>query len=309
MPTILPNGLPGPLVPPCFEHQTLSDLLDAAHLSWLYYAAPGEVYGGIWVAPNSINHICAPLKFGKKLLCTGSDWGKIVYNPPQVLTDIQNCKLSNVSWVTPAGAYSDHAVANNGSGPAWVASIVNAVLTQPTCSNGETYWQNTAILITWDDWGGWYDHVPPLPNNTAFCTSYCYGFRVPLLVVSSYTPAGYVDNNVHDFGSILRFVETNFDLGLIGSGTYADAYADNLGEFFTGSQAPWAWIAAPKASFSDLATRTTIRSRRFFCDLTEKAFNHAARRDEFVSALQRQPPRRLISSSSPSASASARMCN
>jgi phospholipase C len=59
-----------------------------------------------------------------------------------------------------------------------------------------------------------------------------YGFRVPLLVVSAYTPAGYVDNGVHDFGSILRLVEANFGLGLIGPGTYADAYADDLAPFF-----------------------------------------------------------------------------
>ena len=249
--TLLPTGQSGGKVYPCFEHQTLSDLLDAANLSWRYYAASGQYKGGIWVAPNSINHICGPLKFGKKILCAGSDWGKIVLNSPQVLTDIQNCDLPNVSWVTPAGAYSDHADVNNGTGPAWVASIVNAVLTQPTCAGGETYWQNTAVIVTWDDWGGWYDHVPPVPNNTGWCTQYCYGFRVPLLVLSAYTPAGYVDNNVHDFGSILRFVENNFDLGLIGPGTYADAYSDDLSEFFTGSQTPWAWIAAPKARFTD----------------------------------------------------------
>ena len=93
----------------------------------------------------------------------------------------------------------------------------------------------------------------PLPSQItpAWCTSYCYGFRVPLLVLSAYTPAGYVDNNTHDFGSILKFVEKNFDLGLIGSGTYADAYADDLSAFFTSSQSPWAWIAAPKAKFTD----------------------------------------------------------
>jgi phospholipase C len=59
-----------------------------------------------------------------------------------------------------------------------------------------------------------------------------YGFRVPLLVVSAYTPSAYVSVNDHDFGSLLRFVETNFGLGLIGPGTWADSYADDLMEFF-----------------------------------------------------------------------------
>jgi phospholipase C len=60
----------------------------------------------------------------------------------------------------------------------------------------------------------------------------CYGFRVPLLVISAQTPAGYVDNNVHDFGSIMHFVENNYSLGLIGPGTWADSYADDLSGFF-----------------------------------------------------------------------------
>jgi phospholipase C len=71
--------------------------------------------------------------------------------------------------------------------------------------------KNTAIFITWDDWGGWYDHVPPsiLPQPQG---DYQYGFRVPLLVVSAYTPRNYVDNARHDFGSILRFIEHNFGI-------------------------------------------------------------------------------------------------
>jgi len=96
------------------------------------------------------------------------------------------------------------------------------------------YWQNTAILITWDDWGGWYDHVPPpqIGQSNGWGQSYVYGFRVPLIVVSAYTPSGYVSNTNHDFGSLLRFAETSFGLGLIGPGIWADSYADDLMEFF-----------------------------------------------------------------------------
>ena len=102
------------------------------------------------------------------------------------------------------------------------------------------YWQNTAIFITWDDWGGWYEHVPPyaIGQQNGWGVSYVYGFRVPLLVVSAYTPAGYVDNLNYDFGSILRFIETVFGpagspLGPIGPGDYADAYANDMHTFFT----------------------------------------------------------------------------
>jgi phospholipase C len=233
---------------PCLDHPTLTDLMEAAvpAISWRYYAASA---GSIWTAPNAIEHICVPNSTHTK--CTGTAWtnGSVVSrNPGKVLTDISKCKLQAMSWVTPTGPESDHAGGNTGLGPAWVASIVNAVGTQPDCAHGENYWNDTAIIITWDDWGGWFDHVAPFATNTQptdapmWGDGYTYGFRVPMLVVSAYTPAGYVDNETDDFGSILYFVEQNFGLGFINgtdSGTYG-RYADyaaqsrgDLSEFFS----------------------------------------------------------------------------
>jgi phospholipase C len=129
-----------------------------------------------------------------------------------------------VSWVIPTGQNSDHANINNGGGPSWVASIVNAIGTS-TCTNadGSSYWNSTAIFIAWDDWGGWYDHEPP-----TFLASpqggYQYGFRVPMIVVSAFTRAGLINNNRHDFGSIIRFVEQNFGIPE-GALTFADSRA------------------------------------------------------------------------------------
>jgi len=162
-----------------------------------------------------------------------------------VLTDIGNCALRNVSWVVPTGQNSDHAGYNSTGGPAWVASIVNAV-GQSTCKNsdGSTYWNSTAILILWDDWGGWYDHEPPTilaqPQG-----DYQYGFRVPLMFVSAYTPAGYIDNSRHDFGSMIRFVESNFGItpGIL---TFADARAsDSLSGFFNLNSTPRPFVSIP----------------------------------------------------------------
>ena len=232
---------------PCFEHNTMADLLDAAHLSWRYYGASPT---GIWSAPNAIAHICGAQTRGTTVVCAGPAWtdGSIVANnPAQVLSDVQNCALAAVSWVTPTAAASDHARTTDGTGPAWVASIVNAIGEQPTCANGDNYWKDTAILVTWDDWGGWYDHVPPFAlraapgSPPAWGNGYVYGFRVPLLAVSAFTPKGKVDNHIHDFGSILSFIEHNFGLGFIGNGAtpysnYADFQAaarhDTLSEFF-----------------------------------------------------------------------------
>lgn len=211
---------------PCFDHGTLVDLLEGAGLTWRYYAASST---RILTAPNAISTLCNAEVVKGQLTCTGSAWANVIVNPTKVLTDIKNCNLANVSWVTPAGQYSDHPRNNTGGGPSWVASIVNAI-GNSTCG----YWHNTAILITWDDWGGWYDHVPPylIGQSNGWGQSYVYGFRVPLLVVSAYTPAGYVSNSNHDFGSFLKFAETNFNMGLIGPGFYADSYADDMMEFF-----------------------------------------------------------------------------
>ena len=228
---------------PCFEHQTLADLLDAGAISWKYYT-PGR--GSIWTAPNAIQHICVPsAPSGGQ--CTGTDWtNDVVISSKQVLTDISNCKLAAVSWVIPSGQNSDHPQTTTGGGPAWVASIVNAIGNNAKCKNGEVYWNNTAILITWDDWGGWYDHEPPTilaqPQG-----DYQYGFRVPLMVVSAYTSAAYVDNNRYDFGSILRFIEQNFGIQQ-GALNFADARTTtNLTGFFNLNLPPrvFTTISAP----------------------------------------------------------------
>jgi phospholipase C len=126
-----------------------------------------------------------------------------------------------------------------------VAGIVNAIGNNTTCdvTNGKTgYWYDTAIIVTWDDWGGWYDHVPPptLPTGApAEAGSFEYGFRVPMVVVSAYTPTGTISNVTNDFGSILKFVEDVFGRLVPLDPTYADAFAGNyLQEFFNFSKAP-----------------------------------------------------------------------
>jgi phospholipase C len=226
---------------PCLDHTTLADLLEDIIVSWHYYN-PG--FDSIVTAPNAIDHICVPSEPSGGV-CTGSEFVDNVITPPsKVLTDIGNCDLAGMVWVTPAGKNSDHANSNDGGGPAWVASIVNAIGNQPKCKDGETYWDNTAILITWDDWGGWYDHEPPtiLSGSQG---DFQYGFRVPFLVVSAYTNAGYVDNIRMDFGTILRFVEQNWGITM-GSLGFADARATtDMTEFFNLKQVPRVFVTVP----------------------------------------------------------------
>jgi phospholipase C len=230
-----PAGSEATTMYPCFEHPTLTDLLNNANISWRYYA---PLAGSIWTAPNAIQHMCGPnMPPPNGTSCTASDWTNNVVlattqNPVPVLNDIANNQLATVSWVIPDGTESDHALSNDGSGPSYVASIVNAI-------GNSSYWSNTAIILTWDDWGGWYDHVAPTIIN-----SYEYGFRVPMVVISPYAKPAYISHVTHDFGSILHFVESNFNLPSLG---YADAAADNLSDCFNYSQTPIAFqtINAP----------------------------------------------------------------
>lgn len=229
-----PSGNEHPAYP-CYEHPTLTDQLDSKGISWRYYAPSA---GSIWTAPNAIQHMCVPdLPPPNGTQCTGADWTNnvvIQQGGNQILTDIANGQLATVSWVIPNGGASDHSGINTGAGPSWVASIVNSI-------GNSQYWANTAIIITWDDWGGWYDHVPP----PSIINSYEYGFRVPLIVVSPYAKTQYISHQVYDFGSILKFIETEFALQPVSTG-YADAMATNdLSDCFDFNQSPLTFQPVP----------------------------------------------------------------
>jgi phospholipase C len=237
---------PWNMIYPCLEHLTLADVLGRHKVSWRYYT-PGA--GSLWSAPDAIRHICEP----NAGACVGSLWRSDVdLKPIDVLSDAAACKLRGVSWVIPSAQFSDHAMVNVGGGPAWVADVVNAI-GNSSCRNvdGSTYWDSTAIVITWDDWGGWYDHEPPtfLPAPQG---GYQYGFRVPMVFVSAYTSAGYISNERLDFGSIARFIERNFGIRA-GALTFADARAKgDLASFYNFSLAARTFTTIPAPAFTSL---------------------------------------------------------
>jgi phospholipase C len=196
---------------PCYDRETLMDLLAAKGLSWRYYE--WKTGAGLWNAPDAIKHLQEGSQFSTE----------VVAPPSKVIADISNNDLASVVWVTPTAKASDHADITDGSGPSWVASVVNAV--------GESsYWNSTAIFVTWDDWDGWYDHVAPTVYN-----SYELGFRVPAIVISPYTPKGYVSHVQHEFASILKFAESTFGLPSLGT---TDVRADNFSDCFNFKRAP-----------------------------------------------------------------------
>ena len=238
-----------PPIYPCFEHPTLTDLLDTKDVSWRYYV---NSVGFIWTAPDAIEHICQPQTINGQLTCTGPDWIKDVTIPSrQVLQDIANGQLPQVSWIMPDGDSSDHPGISTGTGPSWVASIVNAI-------GNSQYWENTAIIITWDDWGGWYDHVAPkvINDGVSWGSGYVYGFRVPLIVVSPYAKAAYISHTTHDFGSILKFIETTFNLPSLG---YADASATTFRIVSPSPKRPSPSRQFPRPSMQPTSSTTRVR--------------------------------------------------
>ena len=202
---------------PCLKYRTLRDLLDAGGLSWRYYAPEvGKSFGGdLWNAFDAIEAVR-----------DGPQWGKnVVWPETAIFTDIANGSLPAVSWVIPDFQNSDHPGDSSDTGPSWVAQLVNAV-------GKSSAWNSTAILVVWDDWGGWYDHVAP-PGPRSFGG---LGFRVPFIIVSPYAKRGYVTHAQYEFGSIIRFVEDNRSLPRLG--TTDVRAADFVNDVFDFSQPP-----------------------------------------------------------------------
>jgi phospholipase C len=200
----------GPPIVACFENPTIASEADAAGVSWRFYAGAIGSDGGLWSSYQADQKIYS-----------GPDWSADVINPPsQFLTDIGNGELADVTWITPTAETSDHPGANSAQGPAWVASVVDAI--------GESsFWNSTAIFIMWDDWGGMFDPVKPVYEDYDGL-----GFRVPLIVVSPYAKQGSVTHVQYETASVLRFIEDNFGLmQLAKSDARANDPANDAGVF------------------------------------------------------------------------------
>lgn len=234
-----PNPGPDPCFPlnddPSSAYPTIADLLDQAGVTWRYYVQPeynkkGNHVDSYWL--NAFDSV--------KAIRYGPDWTKDISMPDtNVLKDIGSGGLQQVSWVMPHGGASDHAGGGSGfCGPNWVAAIVNAIGKSP-------YWNNTAIIIMWDEWGGWYDHVVPRQYADPRTGAYeGLGYRVPLIVVSPYAKAHYISHKPHEIASTLRYIEQTFGLPFLGAGsgyTYADQRADAFDGVFDYSQKPIAF--------------------------------------------------------------------
>jgi phospholipase C len=194
-PILVPSCVPapdgsGPYRPsPVQWEPTIMDRFDAAGLSW-------QIDAGF--SPKSM--------FGTRAICPF--FAECLYGPQsghvrfasQVITDGKNGTLPNLSLVMPCCGQSEHNGESMTAGDNWIGQVLSAIMQGPQ-------WGSTAVFITWDDCGCFYDHVPPPPG---------LGIRVPMVIVSPYAKQGYTDSNVASFDSMLAFIEHTFNLAPLG---------------------------------------------------------------------------------------------
>lgn len=197
---------------PCFDFKTLPDELEAAGVSWKFYAAgPGQP-GYIYSTLDAIKHIR-----------NSSLWTRHVVPIFQFISDAQNGNLPALSWLMPNLAADEHPLSSVCVGENWTVDEINAIMQGPQ-------WGSSAIFVTYDESGDFYDHVPP-PKVDPFGL----GMRVPLLIISPFAKKGYVSHTTYTMGSILRFVEARFNLQPL---TDRDGLANDVFDSFDFGQQP-----------------------------------------------------------------------
>lgn len=186
-------------VTPCFDFKVLPDSLTDAGISWRYYGN-----SGFYSALLAIRHI----RFSEH-------WGTDVVRENRFLEDIKNERLREVSWVLPGVGFDEHPGLHHSvcKGENWTVRHLNALMRSK-------YWKNSVVFLTWDDFGGFYDHVAP-PHLDVMGL----GPRVPLLMISPWAREGFVDSTTYEFSSVLKFIETLFGLEHL---TQRDAQADDM---------------------------------------------------------------------------------
>ena len=197
-----PNGQS---VPSLYAWTDLTWLMNRQHVSWKYYVAPGTEPD----CEDSTEQTCV-----QKQQNAGTPG---IWNPLPFFTDVaqdhqlgniqdlsrftadaQKGQLPAVSWIVPNSRTSEHPPASTAAGQTYVTGLVNAIMKSPD-------WSSTAIFLTWDDWGGFYDHVqPPAVDQNG------YGLRVPAMVISPYAKRGYVDHQTLSHDAYAKFIEDDF---------------------------------------------------------------------------------------------------
>ncbi|MGH2591567.1 MAG: phospholipase C [Actinomycetota bacterium] len=175
---------------PCFDFETAGDLLDRKRIPWACYSATPYQNGYLWNAYSAISHYRRDPE----------RWAEHVFPVDDLVSHIREDRLPPVTWVTPRFEVSEHPEYSFCWGENWTTKVLNAIMESPM-------WRETAVFLTWDDYGGFYDHVPPPQVDV-----YGFGIRAPMLVLSPYAKHGHVSHELAEFSSVVRFIEDNWGL-------------------------------------------------------------------------------------------------
>jgi len=193
--------------------------LDGANVTWAYYA-------GFYGTTNGWN----PLPADEAYLKTHPNLQGLK-DPADFHTDIAKPGFPSVAWIMPeTDQISEHPPYNVTAGQLSVVSEINDIMKSQ-------YWSSSAIVVTWDDYGGWYDNASPPQVD-----QYGFGFRVPALIISPFARHGFVDSTLSEFASTLKLIETLFNVPSL---TARDANASDLLEAFNFNQSPRAPLVLP----------------------------------------------------------------
>jgi phospholipase C len=216
---------PGPLAATGYDFSTIFDRLQAAGVSWKFYVQNYDP------TINFRNHDPAAAKSAQLIWAPLLDFARFVDDPTlashivdmsQYYTDLQNGTLPAVAYLAPSGL-SEHPPGDITVGQSFGGTTVTSLMRSSA-------WDSSVFVLSWDDWGGWYDHVAP-PQVDADG----YGFRVPALIVSPYAKSGTIDNTTYDFTSVLKFIEDNWSLQPL---TARDATANSISNALDLSEPP-----------------------------------------------------------------------
>jgi phospholipase C len=212
VPIIQSNNVVSSLFP-CFSAKTLGELADDAGVSWKAYTSITGESGYVYNPYRSFSTIF-----------DGTDWTTKVVSESTFIPDALAGNLPALSWVTAPSVDTDHPRDSACVGENWTVQQINAIMQGP-----QEQWNNTVIFLTWDDFGGFYDHVAP-----PFRDQFGLGIRVPMLIISPWTIQGVYHTQV-EFAGVLRFMEETFGLPNLHG---ADTIANDFQDAFNYSQTP-----------------------------------------------------------------------
>ncbi len=201
------------------KFQSLAELLDSANVTWKYYRGENPKPRG--AHPKKFD-LLNPLPGFKSFMKSKKLMTHLV-STTEYFRDLCEGTLPSVAWIVPTIKESEHPPEDIHVGMWYVTSCINALMKSP-------YWKNTVLVVTWDDYGGFYDHVAPPQVD-----KYGYGPRVPAIVISPFARAGFIDKTRYDFTSVLRFIEDRFNLRPL---TPRDRLANSIEKSLDLSQQP-----------------------------------------------------------------------